>query len=368
MKKILFLSPLPPPNYGSALSSKICSEILQSEKNIKINVVKLNYSKKIDDIGQINLNKIKGIFYVVRQIKSLIKKFKPDLVYFVPATSGLGLRRDYWFFKILRKRYPGKILFHIRSRINTEDKNRYKKIYSKMFKDNRVIVLGEELASDVENFVKKEDIFILPNAIENFISDKSFKKIKKDRSENKVPRILFLSNMDRTKGWPKVLEACKILNEEKINFVCNFVGAWQKREDEIFFDNYVRKNKLSKKVFYLGQKNGFDKENILEYSDILVFPTKYKFETFGRVIIEGMCAGIPVIASNIATIPSTISDGKTGFLLKENTSIEISTLLKKLIQSRKTRLKMGDEGRKKFLKEFEINGYRKKFLKIINSI
>jgi len=36
MKKILFLSPLPPPHYGSAMSSKMCLEILQKSKDFEI--------------------------------------------------------------------------------------------------------------------------------------------------------------------------------------------------------------------------------------------------------------------------------------------------------------------------------------------
>ncbi len=368
MKKILFLSPLPPPHYGSSMSSEMCLKILENSKEFETKNIKLNYSKKMSDIGKLNLNKIKGIFHVIKKIKKILKTFKPDLVYFVPATGGLGFRRDYWFFKILKKNYSGKIILHIRSRIDKKDALKYKKFYEKIFYNKKVIILGKELILDIKNFVKAENIIILPNAIENFISEREFFNIQKQRKQNKISRILFLSNMDKTKGWPKILEACKILHSENVNFSCNFVGAWQNEKDMVFFNNFVQKNNLSKKIFYLGKRNNKEKEEILRNSDILVFPTEYKFETFGRVILEGMCVGIPVIANGVVAIPSIISDGKTGFILKKNSPEEISEYIKKLIENKKLRIKMGFNGRKKFLKQFELKKYRRDFVNLINSV
>lgn len=68
MKKILFLSPLPPPYYGSAMSSQMCLNILKNSKDFEVRNIKLNYSKEMNDIGKINFNKIKGMLKVSKQI------------------------------------------------------------------------------------------------------------------------------------------------------------------------------------------------------------------------------------------------------------------------------------------------------------
>ena len=369
MKKILFLSPLPPPHYGSAMSSQMCLDILQKSKSFNARNIKLNYSKEMNDIGKINFDKISGIFKVSKQIRQELESFSPDIVYFVPATSGLGLIRDAYFIKQIKKLRKGKILFHVRSRMTEKDwKNKiYQKLYKKMFSNQKAIVLDESLKADLHNLIKDKDILILPNAIKNELSESQFKKITQQRKKQNSFNLLFLSNMDESKGWLKTLEACKILRERNINFKCNFVGACPSEKTKIKFNKFISKNNLQKNIKYLGKKTGQEKNKIFATSDILIFPTEYKLETFGRVIIEGMMFGLPVIANGIAAIPTIIQHGETGFVLKQNTPEEIANYIIKL-QDKILREKMGEMGRKRFLIEYEIKKYENKFIKILKAI
>lgn len=365
MKKILFLSPLPPPYYGSAMSSEMCLEIIRKSKEFEVINIKLNCSREIKDIGRLNMAKIKGFFYVKKQIKNEIKAFQPDIVYFMPALSRIGLIRDYLFIKEIRKHFKKTILIHVRERIQNKDWLKFKRIYSKMFENCKVIILDRALKEDLHNLVNEKNIFILSNAIKDEVSEKRILKIIKNRNKKNTIGILFLSNMDKTKGWPKVLGACKILKEKGLNFKCNFVGEWPSKKEEKLFEEMVLELKLGNNVKYLGKKIGRDKEKIFENSHALVFPTEYPPETFGRVNIEAMMYALPVVANGIAAIPSIINHGATGFVLGKNSSEEIAFYLEKLIKNSKVREKMGRLGRKKFLQEFEIKKYGKKFLKVI---
>lgn len=366
-KKVLFLSPLPPPDYGSAISSKMCLEIFRQSGRFEVHNIKLNYSKSSWDVGKINFDKMIGFLRVRNQIKKELREFNPDMIYFVPATGDKGFLRDYIFSKIINKNYRGKILFHIRGRINKSDLKKHSKRYINMFQGNSAIVLGNELINDIPAYLGCKSVYILPNAIGNFISDSEFKKIINQRKKRKEANILFLSNMDRSKGWPKLLEACKILNEKNLEFKCDFAGEWVDEKDRKIFYDFLNRNALGSKISYLGKRTGGEKEFILRNSDILVFPTEYRFETFGRVVIEAMAAGLPVIANSIAAIPSIIDDRKTGFLLKENSPSEIAKYLGILIKNNAMRIKLGKEGRKKFLKEYNLGKYERNFLRIINS-
>jgi len=362
-KKILFLSPLPPPHYGASLLCEKCLNILQDSKNFEIHNIKLNYSRKMNDVGKINFKKIFGIFSVKKQINQELKNFKPGLIYFAPATSGLGLIRDNFFVQLIKKKNFS-IIFHVHSRANSS-KSFEKKLLKKMFFGERAIVLGEELVKDVSWIIPKKNIRILSNAIKNEVSVGEFRKILINRKKKKIPNILFLSNMDETKGWFKVLEACNLLKDKKIDFKCNFVGAWPSKIEEKRFFDYVSKNNLKEKVFYLGKKIGEDKNRIFASSDIFVFPTEYKLETFGLVILEAMMFGLPVIATDIATIPSTVIHKQTGFVLKENTPQAISNEIMELIKNKSLQHKMGALGRKRFIENYEINNYRKKLIKLM---
>ena len=372
MKKILFLSPLPPPHYGSAMSSEMCLGILKNasrklkagrwkpEKLFDVRNIKLNYSKDMSDVGKINIDKIRGIFYVKKEIKKTIKEFNPDIIYFVPATYSFGLIRDWIFVREIKKYWKGKILFHIRSRIlHRTWKNLFgRKFLKDMYVGQKAIVLGKELIDDLREMIPKKNIYVLPNAIKNEISEKLLRQILLERKKNKQFNILFLSNMDRTKGWTKVLDACKILRNRNFNFRCDFVGGWLDKKDEGYFSEFIKNNKLDKNVFAHGKKTGKEKNEFLQKANVLVFPTEYPMETFGRVILEGYMYGIPVIANGIATIPNIIENRKTGFILKENSGKEIAHLIDHSVNWKE----MGINGRKKFLKEFEIEKYKDNFL------
>lgn len=366
-KKILFLSPLPPPDYGSAISSKMCLKLLEEVKRFKVKNIKLNYSQDMSDIGKINFSKVRGIFMVKEEIKKKIKNFKPDIIYFVPATQGLGFIRDYFFIKQIRKFWKGEILFHVRSRILEKYWNNFffKTKIRKIFENQKTIILGEELKKDIHNLPK--EIFVLPNAIENEFSTREFKKIMIRRDKDSKLKILFLSNMDPQKGWLNLLKACKILNEKKINFECNFVGEWVSQKDRVFFKKFVNENNLFEKVKYLGKMKGKNKKKIFLNSNLFVFPTEYKLEACPRVVLEAMMFGLPVISNKIGAIPSLVLDNKNGFLLNKNTSSEIAMKIIKL-KEKSLRKNMGFASRKKFINNHNLKNYKKKFLKIFERI
>ncbi len=366
MKKILFLSPLPPPYYGSALSSKMCLDILKNIRSMDVFNIKLNYSKEIQDIGRINFSKIKGFFTTKKKIKEFFSDSFLDLVYMVPATHGLGLIRDYLIVREIRKYWKKEILFHVRSRILERDKKNpfYGFLLRGLFNGSSVIVVGKALKKDLVGLNIRK-IFVLHNAIKNEVTDSRVKGILEKRKKHKQLNLLFLSNMDPSKGWIKLLESCRILDKKNISFKCDFIGGWPSQKYKDFFDSFVCENNLKGKVFSHGKVIGKKKNKFLENADILIFPTEYPLETFGRVIIEGMMYALPVIANSVASIPEIIDESKTGYLLKENTPEEIVSKIELLMDFNK-RKKMGLNGRKRFMKFFELNFFKKKFLEIIN--
>ncbi|MBR9701509.1 glycosyltransferase family 4 protein [Candidatus Pacearchaeota archaeon] len=367
MKKILFISPLPPPNYGSAVSSKMCLEILRKDPLFEVHNIKINFAEEFSDIGKITFSKLWGVQRIKNEIKDYFKKETPDLVYIVPATYGLGLIREYLIVNQIKRFWNKKIVFHVRSRITESNKNNkmQRTFYKKIFPNQKIIVLDESLKKDFSWLTSKENIFVLPNAIKNEISNEDAKKIIKERKKRDRFNLLFLSNMEESKGWFKLLKACKLLHEKKIDFKCNFVGSWPSKKEKLKFEKYVSSNNLINHVRYLGKKEAKEKIKIFEQSDILVYPTE--LDTFGKVIIEAMMVGLPVIANGIAAIPTTVQDKKTGFILNENSPEEIAEKIIKL-KDKNLRNKMGLEGRKRFLEYYEQESYAKKFTKLIKNL
>jgi len=74
----------------------------------------------------------------------------------------------------------------------------------------------------------------------------------------------------------------------------------------------VQASGLEKVVTFTGFRQ--DVSRLLTGMDIMVHASTAP-EPFGRVIIEGMAAGVPVIGTNAGAVPEIIQDGVNGLLV-----------------------------------------------------
>jgi glycosyltransferase involved in cell wall biosynthesis len=84
---------------------------------------------------------------------------------------------------------------------------------------------------------------------------------------------------------------------------------------------------------------------VLAAIDLLVVPSitvAHWAEQFGRVIVEAMFAGTPVIASRSGAIPEVVADA--GILVTEGSRSELTEALNLLAGSRRHRLELGQRG------------------------
>lgn len=363
--RILFLSPLPPPYYGSAISSQTCLNVLNSNENYEVASIRLNYSKSFSDLERISIRKAAGYIYTFFKILFYIIKKRPDLIYIMPATTGYAFIRDFSLI-LLVKSFQHNILFHLRTQIHESQKKHTIKgfIFRKAFQNGKVIVLGKELKEGIDDYFPPDDIFILPNAIKGKLDDEEFNALEQSRKTKDSLRLLFISNMMKSKGWEKALDAASILLHNNYRFHFSFAGSWPSKKEENDFYVLIEKYALENKVDYLGYIKQEQKQQVLTQSDVLVFPTEYPNEALPRVIIEAFEYGIPVISTRNGSIPSMIVHGKTGFLLDEVTPQQIASFLEKLYD-RNTLLEMGRNSRERFLRKYELSTFSKNFLQII---
>jgi glycosyltransferase involved in cell wall biosynthesis len=105
----------------------------------------------------------------------------------------------------------------------------------------------------------------------------------------------------------------------------------------------------------------------IQQFDALVLPsrtTNIWKEQFGRVLIEAMALGVPVIGSDSGDIPSVI--GECGLIFKENNAEELTDLLKRLISDRELLKTLVTKGREKIEKEYPHGVIAQKYVKIFN--
>jgi glycosyltransferase involved in cell wall biosynthesis len=113
---------------------------------------------------------------------------------------------------------------------------------------------------------------------------------------------------------------------------------------------YVEQTHLEGYVKFWGFQE--DIPGILAQLDILLLPSLQ--EPFGKIVVEAMAMGKPVIASKVGGVPEIVVDGKTGLLVPPKDSEAIRSALERLIHKKETRIQMGLEGQKRVKRLFNI--------------
>lgn len=88
-----------------------------------------------------------------------------------------------------------------------------------------------------------------------------------------------------------------------------------------------------------------DVSDIMSALDLLVLPSHS--EAFGRVLVEAMAAGKPVIGTTVGGIPEIIEDGITGLLVPPASPDDLAQAIIKILQDPDLAHRMGAAGRER---------------------
>ncbi len=191
---------------------------------------------------------------------------------------------------------------------------------------------------------------IVPNPVDtdlfSEISKKAIASLKKRWDLGKIT-VAFVGPLTQNKG---ILEALKVMvpilkNHKEVTFLVIGKGPLRKQ-----IDVEVKKNDLESQIKLVGYLPYKEIPKAYSASDIIVFPSIWQ-EPFGRIAIEAMAAGKPIVASDVGGIKDIVND-KTGFLVSPSNLGGWREKLELLIKDKKLREKLGGGGRmlvKKYL-------------------
>lgn len=358
---ILFILHLPPPVHGAAMMGKYIHDSKLINESFDCHYINLTTAKNLEDIGHFRLGKIVEFVKLLHRIRKTIKQLKPDLVYVTPNAKGGAFYKDFIVVEMI-KSMGCKVIVHYHNKgvATRQDHWLDDKFYRKFFHGIKVILLAEALYPDVQKYVKREDVYICPNGI----PDTTGGKEPTAERHNKVPHLLFLSNLLVSKGVIVLLDALKILKDRGYSFVCDFVGGETAEIDAARFKKEVEQRGLNQLAVYDGKKYGMDKKEYFDKADIFTFPSTN--EAFGLVSLEAMEHKVPVVATNEGGIPDVVKDGQNGLIAEKGNSNSLAKSIAELLDDKQLREKMGEDGYKKFKEHFTLIAFENKFKNIIS--
>lgn len=175
------------------------------------------------------------------------------------------------------------------------------------------------------------------------------------KAEGRPFQILCVASFEEVKGHKYLVDACKILSEQGLNFECHFVGYGPLRSQ---IENQIAELGLKDKFHLHG---GLPRNKVLEMllmSDVFVLasvPTRQgKREGIPVVLMEAMASGLPVISSQLSGIPELVDHGISGVLIEPGDTEALARTLLDLASDPARNISFGLAGRAKVLNEFDL--------------
>lgn len=123
-------------------------------------------------------------------------------------------------------------------------------------------------------------------------------------------------------------------------------------------------DRLRGRVHFVGYVA--DPAAIMMELDVLVHPCAV--ESFGRVVLEAMAAGLPVVAIRAGGAMDLVRDQLTGFLVDQDDASGMARRIEDLTRSPLMRNQMGDQGRRRAESEFSLRSTAARVLDVYRGL
>ena len=227
----------------------------------------------------------------------------------------------------------------------------FNKLYTKFYDDADLIHVYTKNLIDSDEVLKanREKTYILPYSIP--IKNYEIKQENKD--------FLQLLCMGRLVHWKGIQVAIKAMqNVEKAILYIVGDGPYKSTLEQL-----TKSLNVENKVKFLGKITDHEKkDNIFKNTDIFIFPSIRKSESFGQVQIQSMQYGVPVINTNLGTGVNFISiNNSTGLTVEPNNVDELSSAINFLINNPEIRKIYGENSRQRVSKYFDLDKNKDKY-------
>jgi glycosyltransferase involved in cell wall biosynthesis len=179
------------------------------------------------------------------------------------------------------------------------------------------------------------------------------------RPRQKVPggpfTIVCVGSIEEKKGQTHLVEACRLLKQRNLDFVCHLIGDGQTRAA---LEQQIQQAGLTGLVRLEGGLPRAEVLRMLEQADVVALPSiqtkSGKMEGIPVALMEPLACEVPVISTRISGIPELVEDGVTGLLVPPADPAALAGALERLANDPELGRSLGRAGRAKVLREFDL--------------
>jgi len=300
----------------------------------------------------------------IREVRARVRENKPELIHansvraglvISAATVGLGIP----------------IVWHVHDLLPQHPLSTCIRLFTLILPPLRLVVVAEAAAERfrgklLQRFPRRVEFAIIHNAIDvaklNSVSTGgSIHKELRIRNNDRLVGIV--GNLSPVKGQLELVRAFAEVRKRVPNLALLVVGSALFNRDDGYqklLAAEVRALGLDHCVRLLGQRN--DVPAIMSGLDLLVLNSRS--EAFPLVALEGMAAGVPVLATAVGGLPELITHEKNGWLVPFGAEEKLIAGMSLLLERREVSAHLAANARQHVTKNFPVH----KFMKSIESI
>jgi len=180
-------------------------------------------------------------------------------------------------------------------------------------------------------------------------------KFTPEREKTEDTTLLSVGRISPSKGYEYLISAMRRIVRVNPYIRLDIVGSAESNRERYFnyLKSLVQRYSLNYNIRFLGYRD--DIEKILSYAHLLVVSSVIE-ESFGRVIIEAMAVGVPVVATKVGAIPEIVEDKKDGFLVPPRDPHALSKTILEILRNKSVTEKIILNARKKVEKKYSSLG------------
>lgn len=241
-------------------------------------------------------------------------------------------------------------------------------------KADHVTVLGTNQREKLISLgVTSTKIVVLPNTCDLPPLDKG--TVHKKHQEA-IIRIVFLSNLIDSKGYPEFLEAMELLAQEtsrsieitlcgrlmQSDFGTRFSSQSEARQWIEQKIDSINSHSPNVRVRWIEGAFGDEKKNLLYAAHIFIFPSQYRVEAQPIVLLEAMASGLAIITSRVGEIPETMQE--TGVLISKVNACSVYEATRQLVEYDNVRLRNAINALQLFNERYDLNTHKLNWLSL----
>lgn len=181
-------------------------------------------------------------------------------------------------------------------------------------------------------------------------------------------RIGVIGRIVPVENFESFLQAARLVTDKhpQVQFV--IVGKPGTFRDEIeYWQRMIKRiHQLNLTEYVRFQSEAGDLSEHLGSFDLVVGSSP--LEASSHILLEAMALAKPVVAAALGGVPEVVTDGEVGFLTPPNDSERMATRISQLIEDPLLRKVMGNKGRERVLRHYDIRSITKEWEKLYDEL